>query len=184
MGCFKPGSLVNIMTFCMSTETSILLLGATLTFSFWKEDQASVAVYIKVSHLTQFGKTFLIFLPPVDCVCSYLSQHMLLFQIEYMQFTNLTLFSQFHKTNVKIFYLFLTVAVRNMIIGIAFNKILLHWTVTMLGWNIQPVWTMTSSVMADKKVIFLDMTNYFFCHFLWRLIGWILSTMIVINQLF
>ena len=32
--CFKPGSLANIMTFCMSTETTILLLCTTLTFSF------------------------------------------------------------------------------------------------------------------------------------------------------
>ena len=52
---------------------------------------------------------------------------------------------------------------------IACNKILVHWTDIMLWWNIQPVWSMSSSVMADRGVIFLNMTYNFSaisCYFL------------------
>ena len=105
----------------------------------------------------------------------YLTQHMLLFQMGYMQFANLALFlSQFHKANVKIFDLILIVAVKNTIITIARDKILVHWTDTMLWWNIQPGWSLSSSIMADRRVIFLNITYNSFYHLLRLLIDWIL----------
>ena len=73
----------------------------------------------------------------------------------------------------------LVVAVRNTIIGMARYKILVHWTNIMLGWNIQPVWSISSSVMADWRVIFLNMTYDSVGHFL-RNLG--LSTTIVNNN--
>ena len=144
MACFKPGSLGNTMTFWMSTETTISLLGTTLTFLFWYNDRASVAVSIcfrKVSHSVKFGKTFLFFLLSVDCVIVcvlFLTQHMLLFQIGAI------------------------CKPRTIPLPISQSKCQDFWpyfdTDTMLGWNIHPVWYMSSSVMADRRVMFLNMT--------------------------
>ena len=75
--------------------------------------------------------------------------------------------------------LILVVAVRNTIIGMARYKILVHWTNIMLGWNIQLVWSMSPSVMADRRVIFVNMSYDSFCHFLRNLD---LSTTIVNNN--
>ena len=186
MACFKPGSLGNIINFGMSAETTISILGTTLNFLILIRRSGFCCCFCMLSKCFTFciiWKDFLIFSPICWLYVLYLTQHMLLFQRWYMQFANLTLYlSQFYKANVKIFDLILIVAVRNTIIGIARNKSLVHWTDTMLGLNIQPIWSMSLSIMADRRDIFLNITYDFLCHFLWLLIDWILSTTIVINN--
>ena len=128
---------------------------------------------LKSFTFTTIWKDFLVFTTICWLYMLYLTQHMLLFQMEYMQFANLVLFfSSFTKPMLRR----LIVVVRNAIIRIADDRILVDWTDTMLGWNIQLVWSMNSSVIADRRVIYHNTTYDFFCYFLRLLICWILST--------